>query len=128
MSTRSRIGLELSDGYILSVYHHWDGYTSWLGRILQTHYNSYEKASELIDGGETLHQNLSVKVHHCKEDWLIIHCDDEYYQTEYQNQYILTEEFNYSQRWGKDKNHNKSKVNHLYISNREPIFEPSTNP
>ena len=80
------------------------------------------------DGGETLHQNLSVKVHHCKEDWLIIHCDDEYYQTEYQNQYILTEEFNYSQRWGKDKNHNKSKVNHLYISNREPIFEPSTNP
>ena len=52
MSTRSRIGLELSDGSILSVYHHWDGYTSWLGRILQTHYNSYEKASELIDGGD----------------------------------------------------------------------------
>ena len=52
MSTRSRIGLELTDGSILSVYHHWDGYTSWLGRILQTHYNSYEKASELIDGGD----------------------------------------------------------------------------
>jgi hypothetical protein len=52
MSTRSRIGLELSDGSILSVYHHWDGYTSWLGRILQTHYNSYEKASELIGGGD----------------------------------------------------------------------------
>ena len=52
MSTRSRIGLELSDGSVLSVYHHWNGYTSWLGRILQTHYNSYEKASELIDGGD----------------------------------------------------------------------------
>ncbi|NDB84176.1 MAG: hypothetical protein EB127_15870 [Alphaproteobacteria bacterium] len=52
MSTRSRIGLQLADGSILSAYHHWDGYTSWLGRILQTHYNSYKKASELIDGGD----------------------------------------------------------------------------
>ena len=52
MSTRSRIGLELSDGSILSAYHHWDGYESWLGRILNTHYNSYEKAAELIDGGD----------------------------------------------------------------------------
>ena len=52
MSTRARIGLELSDGSILSAYHHWDGYESWLGRILKTHYNSYEKAAELIDGGD----------------------------------------------------------------------------
>ena len=52
MSTRSRIGLELSDGSILSVYHHWDGYTSWLGRILQTHYNAKSLAEELIDGGD----------------------------------------------------------------------------
>ena len=52
MATRSRIGIELSDGSILSAYHHWDGYESWLGRILKTHYNSYEKASELIDGGD----------------------------------------------------------------------------
>ena len=52
MSTRGRIGIELSDGSILSAYHHWDSYTSWLGRILQTHYNSYKKASELIDGGD----------------------------------------------------------------------------
>ena len=52
MSTRARIGLELSDGSILSAYHHWDGYESWLGRILNTHYNSYEKAAELIDGGD----------------------------------------------------------------------------
>ena len=48
MATRSRIGLELKDGSILSAYHHWDGYESWLGRILNTHYNYYEKASELI--------------------------------------------------------------------------------
>jgi len=52
MATRSRIGLELSDGSVLSAYHHWDGYPEWLGRILTTHYNSYEKAAELIDGGD----------------------------------------------------------------------------
>ena len=52
MSTRSRIGIELSDGSVLSVYHHSDGYESWLGRILRTHYNSKELAVELIDGGD----------------------------------------------------------------------------
>ena len=52
MATRSRIGIELQDGSILSAYHHWDGYTSWLGRILKTHYNTKEKVAELIDGGD----------------------------------------------------------------------------
>jgi hypothetical protein len=52
MATRSRIGIELLDGSILSAYHHWDGYEAWLGRILKTHYNSKELAAELIDGGD----------------------------------------------------------------------------
>jgi hypothetical protein len=52
MSTRSRIGLELSDGSVLSVYHHWSGYPEWLGRILKTHYNAKSLAEELIDGGD----------------------------------------------------------------------------
>lgn len=52
MATRSRIGIELADGSILSAYHHWDGYPEWLGRILHTHYNSKELAAELIDGGD----------------------------------------------------------------------------
>ena len=52
MATRARIGLELKDGSVLSVYHHWDGYPEWLGRILKTHYNSKELAAELIDGGD----------------------------------------------------------------------------
>ena len=52
MATRSRIGIQLSDDSILSVYHHWDGYPQWLGRILNTHYNSREQAAELIDGGD----------------------------------------------------------------------------
>ena len=52
MGTRSRIGIKLTDGSILSAYHHYDGYPQWLGRNLVEHFNSYEKASELIDGGD----------------------------------------------------------------------------
>jgi hypothetical protein len=52
MATRSRIGIQLADESVLSVYHHWDGYPEWLGRILTTHYNSKELAAELIDGGD----------------------------------------------------------------------------
>ena len=51
MSTRSRIGILLPDDSILSVYHHWDGYPEWLGVTLEEHFNTFEKASELIDGG-----------------------------------------------------------------------------
>ena len=52
MGTRSRIGIELSDQSILSVYHHWDGYPDWLGRALESHYNTRELVAELIDGGD----------------------------------------------------------------------------
>jgi hypothetical protein len=52
MATRGRIGLELKNGNILSVYHHYDSYPEWLGRILTTHYNTRAKAAELIDGGD----------------------------------------------------------------------------
>ena len=52
MATRSRIGIELKNGSILSVYHHWDGYPEWLGRILRTHYNTRQQVAELIDGGD----------------------------------------------------------------------------
>lgn len=52
MATRSRIGFQLSSGSIVSVYHHWDGYPEWLGRVLKTHYNDGDLAQELIDGGD----------------------------------------------------------------------------
>ena len=52
MATRSRIGIELQDGSVLSSYHHWDGYPEWLGKTLVEHYNTREKAAELIDGGD----------------------------------------------------------------------------
>ena len=52
MSTRSRIGIELQNGSIVSAYHHSDGYPEWLGKILTEHYTTKEKVTELIDGGD----------------------------------------------------------------------------
>ena len=52
MGTRARIGIRLNDNSILSVYHHWDGYPQWLGRILVSHFNTKEKVADLIDGGD----------------------------------------------------------------------------
>ena len=52
MATRSRIGLQLVDDSILSVYHHWDGYPQWLGVTLNAKFNTFEQVAELIDGGD----------------------------------------------------------------------------
>ena len=52
MATRSRIGLRLAEDAILSVYHHWDGYPSWLGIVLNRKFNTREKVAELLDGGD----------------------------------------------------------------------------
>ena len=52
MATRSRIGIQLADDAILSVYHHWDGYPQWLGVILNKKFNTREKVAEVIDGGD----------------------------------------------------------------------------
>jgi len=52
MSTRSRIGLLMTDGSVLSSYHHWDGYPSWLGVTLEDKFNTKNSVSELIDGGD----------------------------------------------------------------------------
>ena len=59
MGTRSRIGIQLKDDSILSVYCHWDGYPSYNGRILRDNYNTADKVRELIDGGNisALHTN-----------------------------------------------------------------------
>ena len=52
MSTRSRIGLQLANGSVLSVYCHWDGYPKFNGVKLVEHFNSFQKAAALIDGGD----------------------------------------------------------------------------
>ena len=60
MGTRSRIGIQFSDNSVLSVYCHWDGYPSFNGKVLREFYDTKEKASELINGGNisSLHTNV----------------------------------------------------------------------
>ena len=52
MGTRSRIGIELNDNSILSVYCHYDGYPAFNGRILRDNFDTVEKVRNLIDGGD----------------------------------------------------------------------------
>ena len=52
MGTRSRIGLQLKDNSVVSVYCHYDGYPEFNGRVLREFYNTKEKASDLINGGD----------------------------------------------------------------------------
>jgi hypothetical protein len=52
MATRSRIGLELENGSILSIYCHYDGYPEHNGVKLKEHFSTRNKVSELIDGGD----------------------------------------------------------------------------
>ena len=63
MGTRSRIGIELKDNSIMSVYCHWDGYPSFNGRVLREFYDTKEKVEQLINGGNisSLHTNAGWK-------------------------------------------------------------------
>ena len=51
MGTRSRIGIQLKDNSVLSVYCHYDGYPEFNGCVLREHYNTVDKVRKLIDGG-----------------------------------------------------------------------------
>ena len=51
MGTRSRIGIELKDRSVVSVYCHWDGYLEGNGRTLVKHYQNRDDVKALIDGG-----------------------------------------------------------------------------
>ena len=52
MATRSRIGIELEDGTVKSIYCHWDGYPEHNGRILNEHYLDRVKVLELVELGD----------------------------------------------------------------------------
>lgn len=48
---------------------------------------------------------------------MIVHSDHQFYREQYNDFNIYVEDFVYSQRFGKNKNHSKAKVQHLYITN-----------
>lgn len=51
MATRARIGIQVGEE-IKSVYNHFDGYPSFLGRQLQQRYGDQSSALALIEGGD----------------------------------------------------------------------------
>jgi hypothetical protein len=51
MATRGRIGIEMPDHSVVSVYCHWDNYPAGTGKTLVEHYQNREDVQELIDGG-----------------------------------------------------------------------------
>ena len=52
MSTRSRIGIIFPNGNVHSVYCHFDGYMSGVGRKLLNHYNTRAKIAQVISNGD----------------------------------------------------------------------------
>lgn len=51
MATRSTIAVKLANGQVQEVYAHWDGYIDHNGRLLQTHYNTQERAEAVTAQG-----------------------------------------------------------------------------
>jgi hypothetical protein len=52
MATRSRIAIEKQDGTVTSIYCHWDGYTSGVGKMLEKWYTTQAKVEALIELGD----------------------------------------------------------------------------
>lgn len=52
MATRSNIAMCYPDGSVRSVYAHWDGYPSGVGKTLLDHYSDEDKLIALLDLGD----------------------------------------------------------------------------
>ncbi len=52
MATSATITVRLDSKTRLSIYSHWDGYPSHVGKILKQSYNTKEKALELVKMGD----------------------------------------------------------------------------
>jgi DNA adenine methylase len=74
------------------------------------------------DGSDGVHDRLLQSLKTTRAKWLIVHSDHEFYRTNYSEYNVMTKDFVYSQRFGKDKNHSNAKVQHLYITNY-PVAE-----
>ena len=64
MGTRSRIGIVNTNGSILSIYCHWDGYLSHNGKILNEHYTDEAKIRKLMKLGDLSSLGAEIGVKH----------------------------------------------------------------
>ena len=60
MATRARIGIELTDGSVITSYHHWDGYPAGLGFNLISHWDNPTTLCEAINLGDASHWGKSI--------------------------------------------------------------------
>ena len=64
MATRARIGIERTDGSILTSYCHYDGYPGGLGYNLVTNWTNYDKVLEAIELGDASTWGSEIGVKH----------------------------------------------------------------
>ena len=105
MATRARIGLLLDTEHVLSVYHHWDGYPSFLGVFLQQNYTTKEQIAELLDGGDISCIDSTTDWNNEKVDNHVLYYNDRGEKTEprldlnvedyLENEYSADEEYAY---------------------------------
>ena len=69
MSTRSRIAIENQNGSVTSVYCHFDGYISGVGKTLEKHYTDRSVVEGLIELGDisTLGESTEDTVAYCRD-------------------------------------------------------------
>ena len=72
---------------------------------------------ETGDGSDGVHDRLLSALKKTKARWMIVHSDHEFYRDSYSDYNIMTKDFVYAQRFGKNKNHTGASVQHLYITN-----------
>jgi len=80
MGTRSRIGIQLENGVIESIYCNFDGYPSYNGNILLTYYKDRNKVQQLIDLGDisSLGPEIGEKqdFNNPSDDWTLVYGRD----------------------------------------------------
>jgi DNA adenine methylase len=66
---------------------------------------------------EELHIQLNQILKNTKAKWMVIHTDIPLYRELYSGYNFISKDFNYSQRFGKDKDHSSADTKHIYITN-----------
>ena len=74
------------------------------------------------DGGDELHERLVEEMKTTKAKWMFIHSDHEFYREELKDFVWYEQDFGYSQRFGKDRDHSNAAVKHIYVTNYEHGF------
>lgn len=70
MSTNSRIGILHSNGHCETIYCHWDGYFSGVGKTLFLHYKTKEKVESLLALGDISSLGTELGEKHSFETYL----------------------------------------------------------